>query len=79
MKKFLAFILAALMLMTVFAACQQPATEDPTADPGESQDPADPTEKPDDPADPTDPPVESRPNQIIYGGTTEISGDFGRA
>ena len=78
MKKFLAFILAALMLMTVFAACK-PATEDPTPDPAESQDPADPTEKPDDPADPTDPPVESRPNQIIYGGTTEISGDFGRA
>ena len=59
MKKFLALLLAAVMMLSL-AAC---GNETPV----ENEDPATEVEEV----------VESRPNRLIYGSTTEISGDIG--
>ena len=56
MKKFLALLLAAVMMLSL-AACGN--TNEPVEDP---------TDEP-----VVDEPVESRPNRLIYGSTTEIS------
>lgn len=61
MKKFLALLLAAVMMLSL-AACGTEPTEDP-----EVEDPA--TSEPE--------VVETHPNRIIYGSTTEVSGDIG--
>ena len=60
MKKFLALLLAAVMMLSL-AACGN--TNEPVENP---------TDEP-----VVDEPVESRPNRLIYGSTTEISGDIG--
>ncbi|MBQ2900143.1 MAG: hypothetical protein IJE28_10400, partial [Oscillospiraceae bacterium] len=61
MKKFLALLLAAMMVLS-FAAC---GNDEPVV------------ENPEDPSSDVEPEVESRPNRLIYGSTTEISGDIG--
>ena len=60
MKKFLALLLAAVMMLSL-AACGN--TNEPVENP---------TDEP-----VVDEPVESRPNRLIYGSTTELSGDIG--
>lgn len=61
MKKFLALLLAAVMMLSL-AAC---GNDEPVV------------ENPDEPSSDVQPEVESRPNRLIYGSTTEISGDIG--
>ncbi|MBR3935836.1 MAG: hypothetical protein IKJ57_04745, partial [Oscillospiraceae bacterium] len=61
MKKFLALLLAAVMMLSL-AACGNDPVEEPVDDPA---------------SDVEEPVVESRPNRLIYGSTTEISGDIG--
>ena len=66
MKKFLALLLALVMVLSLAAcgssntpaATEAPKTETPAA---------------------TDAPVVKRANRLIYGSTTEISGDLGNA
>lgn len=60
MKKFLALLLAAVMMLSL-AACGNDPVEEPVEDPTSD----------------VEEPVESRPNRLIYGSTTEISGDIG--
>ncbi len=70
MKKFLALLLALTMVLSLAACGSTPAeTEAPAAEATEA--PA--------AAETTAAPVESRPNRLIYGSTTEISGDLGNA
>lgn len=66
MKKFLALFLAAMMLASLAGCSQTKPTEAPTT--------AAPTEAPT-----TEAPTEAakRPNRLIYGSTTEVSGDIG--
>ena len=62
MKKFLALLLAAVMMLSLVACGNdEPVVEDPT----------------DEPSSEVEEPAESRPNRLIYGSTTEISGDIG--
>ncbi len=69
MKKFLAMLLAMAMILSL-AACGNSASA-----PAETQAPA--AAETEAPAAAT--PVQTRPNRIIYGSTTEISGDLGHA
>ena len=59
MKKFLALLLAAVMMLSLAACGSNEPVENPIDEPV------------------VDEPVESRPNRLIYGSTTEISGDIG--
>lgn len=61
MKKFLALLLALAMMLSLAACGNEPVEP----------------ENPDAPETPAEPEVESRPNRLIYGSTTEISGDIG--
>lgn len=76
MKKYLAMLLAVMMLVGL-VACGPPApptpTDAPTAAPTDT--------KPPETTAPEEPFVSNDPNYgtIIYGSTTEISGDWGRA
>lgn len=75
-KKLMALVSIVLVLVMALAACTQPTvTPDPT--PGGS-DPVDPTpEVPEETPEPEMVPAVG--GQLIYGATTEISGDWGRA
>ena len=80
MKKLFALLLAALMVCTIFAGCAKPV-EKPNTD--QPQNPTENTENPpaEDTKDPVEPvaPAEKHENKVVYGSTTEISGDLGNA
>lgn len=80
MKKLFALLLAALMVCTIFAGCAKPV-EKPNTD--QPQNPAENTENPpaEETKDPVEPvaPAEKHENKVVYGSTTEISGDLGNA
>ena len=61
MKKFLALLLAAVMMLSLVACGNDEPVDDPV----------------DDPASDSEVEVVTRPNRLIYGSTTEISGDIG--
>ncbi|MBQ2861446.1 MAG: hypothetical protein IJE83_01515, partial [Oscillospiraceae bacterium] len=61
MKKFLALLLALAMMLSL-AACGNEPVDEPSDEPSSEVE---------------EPVVESRPNRLIYGSTTEISGDIG--
>ncbi len=71
LSKILALILALVMVLTVFAACKntdEPDSNAPTSATNGSE------------VEPTDaPPVEAHENKVIYGSSTEVSGDLGNA
>ena len=76
MKKILALLLALCMVFALVACGTQPAEEKPVEDqPPVEVNPTEDTPPADTPADP---PKEVT-NQIIYGSTTELSGDLGNA
>ena len=70
MKKLLALLLALAMVACIFAGCKNDP-ENPTDAPTDGSDEAT-TEAPTEP-------VEARENRVIYGSSTEISGDLGNA
>ncbi|MBQ3104545.1 MAG: ABC transporter substrate-binding protein [Lachnospiraceae bacterium] len=71
-KKLLSILLAAAMTLSLVACGGQEATETPAETPAEEA----PAEEA--PAEESaEAPAESRPNRLIYGSTTEISGDLG--
>ena len=70
MKKLLALLLALAMVACIFAGCKSDP-ENPTDAPTDGSDEAT-TEAPTEP-------VEARENRVIYGSSTEISGDLGNA
>ena len=80
MKKLFALLLAALMVCTIFAGCAKPV-EKPSTD--QPQNPTENTENPpaEETKDPVEPaaPAEKHENKVVYGNTTEISGDLGNA
>ena len=80
MKKLFALLLAALMVCTIFAGCAKPV-EKPNTD--QPQNPTENTENPpaEETKDPVEPaaPAEKHENKVVYGSTTEISGDLGNA
>ena len=80
MKKLFALLLAALMVCTIFAGCAKPV-EKPITD--QPQNPTENTENPpaEETKDPVEPaaPAEKHENKVVYGSTTEISGDLGNA
>ena len=80
MKKLFALLLAALMVCTIFAGCAKPV-EKPSTD--QPQNPTENTENPpaEETKDPVEPaaPAEKHENKVVYGSTTEISGDLGNA
>ncbi len=76
LKKLLALMLVLIMVCAIFAGCsstEKPA-ETPSTDAPAADTPA--TETPEEPAEA---PAEKRENKVIYGSSTEISGDLGNA
>ena len=77
LKKLFALLLVLVMVASMFAGCtsaEKPATETPAAETPAAETPA----QEETPAEET-PAVETRENKVIYGSTTEISGDLGNA
>ena len=83
MKKFVALLLALMMVLSLAACGGTPANDTPADKPADTT----PTEAPAD-TTPTEAPADNTPveepkadvvNQIIYGTTTELSGDLGNA
>ena len=66
MKKFLALLLAVVMVLSLVACSKAPATEDEK-----------PAESKSEPAGEETAEVVTHPNRLIYGSTTECSGDIG--
>ncbi len=66
MKKFLAMLLALAMILSMVACGNNAAAPETTAPAAQETEAA-------------AAPVETRPNRLIYGSTTEISGDLGNA
>lgn len=82
LKKLFALLLVVVMVAAMFAGCANNAeTVTPEVTTPEDNTPADATPAEDNtPAEDTTPaPVETRENKVIYGSTTEISGDLGNA
>ena len=93
-KKLLALLMAVLMCVGVFAACGQqaapaateaPAAEEPAEEPAEAPAEEAAEEVAEEPAEEVaeeaaeEAPASDNLNQIIYGSTTELSGDLGNA
>ena len=82
MSKLLAVMLVLVMVLAMFAGCEntdKPATEPPKPDTTAGNEPVK-TDAPVTDAPPaTDAPKPAVTNQIIYGTTTELSGDLGNA
>ncbi|MBR4192891.1 MAG: ABC transporter substrate-binding protein [Oscillospiraceae bacterium] len=82
MSKLLAVMLVLVMVLAMFAGCEntdKPATEAPKPDTTAGNEPVK-TDAPVTEAPPaTDAPKPAVTNQIIYGTTTELSGDLGNA
>ena len=82
MSKLLAVMLVLVMVLAMFAGCEntdKPATEAPKPDTTAGNEPVK-TDAPVTDAPPaTDAPKPAVTNQIIYGTTTELSGDLGNA
>ena len=82
LKKLFALLLVVVMVAAMFAGCANNAeTVTPEVTTPEDNTPADATPAEDNtPAEDTTPaPVETRENKVIYGNSTEISGDLGNA
>ena len=82
LKKLFALLLVVVMVAAMFAGCANNAeTVTPEVTTPEDNTPADATPAEDNtPAEDTTPaPVETRENKVIYGSSTEISGDLGNA
>ena len=80
MTKLLALLLAMVMVLGLFAGCAK--TEDTSTDTTDTTDTT--TDTTDDTTDTTDDTTddtttETRPNRVIYGSTTGLSGDLGNA
>lgn len=83
LKKLFALLLVVVMVAAMFAGCANNA-EKPAETVTPSEDTNTPAEDTNTPAEDTTPaedatPVETRENKVIYGSTTEISGDLGNA
>lgn len=80
LTKLMALLLALVLAASVFAGCAKQAAEEPKTD----EQPASTTEEPkkeennETPAE-EETPAETRENKVIYGSSTEISGDLGNA
>ena len=71
-KKLLSLLLALAMVMTMLAGCSSGTDTTTAAAQSEETEAVGETSAPE-----TEATVESRPNRVIYGSTTEISGDIG--
>ena len=83
LKKLFALLLVVVMVAAMFAGCANNA-EKPAETVTPSEDTNTPAEDTNTPAEDTTPaedatPVETRENKVIYGSSTEISGDLGNA
>jgi peptide/nickel transport system substrate-binding protein len=76
MKKILALLLALCMIFAL-VACGQPTTEEPKTEEPAAEETG--TEEPATEETPAEEPAKEVTNQIIYGSTTELSGDLGNA
>ena len=77
-KKLLALLMAVLMCVGVFAACGQQAAPAATEAPAAEEPAEEAAEAPAEEAA-EEAPASENLNQIIYGSTTELSGDLGNA
>ena len=79
LKKLFALLLVVVMVAAMFAGCANNAEKPAETTPSDTNTPAETTPTEDTtPAEDTTP-VETRENKVIYGSSTEISGDLGNA
>lgn len=81
LKKLFALLLVVVMVAAMFAGCANNAEKPAETTPSDTNTPAEDTNTPAEDTTPAEDatPVETRENKVIYGSTTEISGDLGNA
>lgn len=81
LKKLFALLLVVVMVAAMFAGCANNAEKPAETAPSDTNTPAEDTNTPAEDTTPAEDatPVETRENKVIYGSTTEISGDLGNA
>ena len=81
LKKLFALLLVVVMVAAMFAGCANNAEKPAETTPSDTNTPAEDTNTPAEDTTPAEDatPVETRENKVIFGSTTEISGDLGNA
>lgn len=81
LKKLFALLLVVVMVAAMFAGCANNAEKPAETTPSDTNTPAEDTNTPAEDTTPAEDatPVETRENKVIYGSSTEISGDLGNA